>query len=66
MVFYDPRQLVIDIEVFLFSLIEDLMLLWDEGVEVHDGFDNEFFYMHAILFVLSMMLICMETCWVIM
>jgi len=31
-------------------LIEDLKLLWDEEVEVFDGFANETFKMHVILF----------------
>ena len=45
-----PRQPGNDIDVYLSPLIEDLTKLWDEGVLVFDGFQNETFLMHAMLF----------------
>jgi len=36
--------------VYLSSLIGDLKLLWDLGVEVFDGFGNKTFKMHAMIF----------------
>jgi len=36
--------------VYLNSLVEDLKLLWDQWVEVFDGFANKPFQMHAMLF----------------
>ena len=45
-----PRQPGNDIDVYLSPMIEDLKLLWDDGVEVFDGFANESFQMHAMLF----------------
>jgi len=44
------RQPEDDIDVYLSPLIEDLMLIWHQGVEVFDGFGNEIFKMHAMLF----------------
>ena len=38
-----PRQLGNDIDVYLSLLIDDLTKLWDEGVLVFDGFQNETF-----------------------
>jgi len=35
-----PRQPENDIDVYLSSLIEDLRLLWDEGVEVFDAYEK--------------------------
>ena len=45
-----PRQLGNDIDVFLSPLIGDLRKLWDEEVSVFDGFRNETFHLHAMLF----------------
>jgi len=45
-----PRQSGNDINVYLSSLIEDLTKLWDEGVLVFDGFQNETFQMPTMLF----------------
>jgi len=47
-----PRQLRNDTNVYLSSIIEDLKLIWYQGVEVFDGFANETFKMHAMLFKL--------------
>ena len=33
-----PRKFRNDIDVYLISLIEDLRLLWDQGVEVFDAY----------------------------
>jgi len=35
-----PRQPGNDIDVYLSPLIEDLRLLWDEGVEVFDAYES--------------------------
>ena len=45
-----PRHPRNDIDVYLTPLIEDLRKLWAEGVLVFDGFQNETFQMHAMLF----------------
>ena len=45
-----PRQPGNDIDVYLSPLIEDLKKLWDEGVSVFDGFQNETFDLRAMLF----------------
>ena len=39
-----------DIDVYLSPLIQDLKLMWDQGVEVFDEFANETFKMHVMLF----------------
>jgi len=41
MMFFGPKQLGNDINVYLNPLIEDLKLLWNEGVDVFDAFKNE-------------------------
>ncbi|GAU37881.1 hypothetical protein TSUD_395650 [Trifolium subterraneum] len=43
-----PRQLGNDIDVYLSPLIEDLRMLWEEGVDVLDAYSNENFKMRAI------------------
>jgi len=45
-----PKQPGNDSDVYLSPLIEDLKLMWDQGVEVFDGFANETFKLHAMLF----------------
>ena len=45
-----PRQPGNDIDVYLSPLIDDLRLLWDEGVEVDDAYSGEKFKMRAMLF----------------
>jgi len=44
------RQPGNDIDVYLSPLIEDLTKLWDEGVLVFDGFQNETFHLRIMLF----------------
>ena len=44
-----PRQPGNDIDVYLSPLIEDLRLLWDEGVEVFDAYENVNFNLRALL-----------------
>jgi len=39
-----------DIDVYLSPLIEDLRKLWDEGVDVFDGYQNETFKLSAMVF----------------
>ena len=45
-----PKQPENDINVYLNPLIEDLKLLWNDGVDVFDAFKNESFRLHAMLF----------------
>ena len=45
-----PRQPGNDIDVYLSPLIDDLRLLWNEGVEVDDAYSGEKFKMRAMLF----------------
>ena len=45
-----PKQPGNDINIYLSPLIEDLKLMWDQGVELFDGFANETFKMHSMLF----------------
>jgi len=50
MVISSPKNPGNNIDVYLNLLIEDLKLLWNEGVNVFDVFKNEFFRLHAMLF----------------
>ena len=50
MMIFDPRQSRNGIDIYLSPLIEDLKLMWDQGFEVFDGFANETFKMHVMLF----------------
>jgi len=45
-----PRQPGNDIDVYLSPLIEDLKLLWDEGIEVFDAYEKVNFNLRALLF----------------
>ncbi|KAK2444967.1 hypothetical protein QL285_015951 [Trifolium repens] len=45
-----PRQPGNDIDVYLSPLIDDLRLLWEEGVDVLDAYSGEQFNMRAMLF----------------
>jgi len=45
-----PRQPGNDIDVYLSPLIEDLRLLWDEGIEVFDAYEKVNFNLRALLF----------------
>ena len=45
-----PIQPGNDIDVYLAPLIEDLKLLWDEGIEVYDGYRKNYFNLKAKLF----------------
>jgi len=44
-----PRQPENDIDVYLSPLIEDLRLLWDEGIEVFDAYEMVNFNLRALL-----------------
>ncbi|XP_027911496.1 uncharacterized protein LOC114170208 [Vigna unguiculata] len=44
-----PKQPGNDIDVYLTPLIEDLRLLWEEGVEVFDAHGNDNFNLRALL-----------------
>jgi len=50
MMISSPKQPGNDIEFYLSPLIEDLKLMWDQSVEVFDGFANETFKIHVMLF----------------
>jgi len=50
MMISEPRQSENDIDVYLSHLIEDLRLLWDEGVEVFDAHEKANFNLRAMLF----------------
>ncbi|KAL6557058.1 hypothetical protein OROHE_006934 [Orobanche hederae] len=45
-----PIQPGNDIDVYLAPLTEDLKLLWEEGIEVHDRYRNDHFRLKAMLF----------------
>ena len=45
-----PRQPGNDIDVFLRPLIDDLKMLWNEGVETYDAYRSETFCLKAMLF----------------
>ena len=45
-----PRQSGNDINVCLKLLIDDLKLLWEEGVDVYDSYSQELFCLRAMLF----------------
>src|ERR1043165_8506954 len=45
-----PKQPGNDIDVYLKPLIEDLKILWENGVEVYDGYRKENFNLRAMLF----------------
>ncbi|XP_074324286.1 uncharacterized protein LOC141661201 [Apium graveolens] len=47
---YGPIQPGNDIDVYLAPLIEDLKLLWEEGIEVEDRYRNDHFRLKAMLF----------------
>ncbi|XP_062108477.1 uncharacterized protein LOC133819291 [Humulus lupulus] len=44
-----PKQPGNDIDIYLEPLVEDLKLLWNEGVDAHDALDNTNFKLRAIL-----------------
>nr|KYP59483.1 hypothetical protein KK1_014919 [Cajanus cajan] len=45
-----PRQPGNDIDVYLSPLVEDLKMLWEEGIDVFDGYSGELFRLRAMLF----------------
>jgi len=45
-----PKQPGNDIDVYLSPLIDDLRVLWEEGVDVFDAYSGEHFNMRAMLF----------------
>ena len=50
MMISSPRQPGNAIDVYLNPLIEDMTELWDEGVVVFDGYQNETFKLRPMLF----------------
>ncbi|MBJ3415111.1 hypothetical protein JGB96_23555, partial [Salmonella enterica subsp. enterica serovar Derby] len=45
-----PKQPGNDIDVYLAPLLEDLVTLWNEGVQVWDAYKRENFTLRAMLF----------------
>ena len=45
-----PKQPENDIDVYLAPLIEDLITLWDKGIEVFDAYSQERFNLRAMIF----------------
>jgi hypothetical protein len=45
------KQAGTDIDVFLESLMEDMVKLWNEGVRMWDQYQQEYFTLYAIIFV---------------
>ena len=50
MIISRPRQPRNDINVYLSPLIEDLRLLWNEGIEIFDAYEKVNFKLRAFLF----------------
>ena len=48
-----PKQPGKDIDVYLAPLIEDLKMLWNEGVDVFDAYKKETFKLRALFFRLN-------------
>ena len=46
---FGPRQPGNDIDIYLAPLIEDLITLWEVGVQVYDAHQQEFFTLRVIL-----------------
>ena len=51
MIIFGPRQPGNDIEVFLEPLMEDMKILWEDGVKMMDAFLKKEFTLKAIIFV---------------
>jgi hypothetical protein len=51
MLIFRPRQPDNDIDVFLEPLMEDMKILWEEGVKMIDASRKEKFTLKAIIFV---------------
>ena len=47
---YGPKQPGNDIDVYLAPLIEDLKLLWNEGVQMFDAYSKTNFTLRAMIF----------------
>ena len=46
-----PKQPGDDIDVYFEPLVEDLELLWDEGVVIYDAFKQQSFTLRCMLFL---------------
>jgi len=44
-----PLQLGNDIDVYLRPVVDELKMLWSDGVKVYDGFKRESFKVHAMV-----------------
>ena len=49
MIISGPKQPGNDIDVYLTPLVEDLILLWEKGVDVYHAHRNENFNLRALL-----------------
>ena len=52
MIISGPRQSGNDIDVFLEPLLEDMKILWEDGVKMMDAFLKKEFTLKAIIYVL--------------
>ena len=46
-----PKQPGDDIDVYFAPLVEDLKLLWEEGVKIYDAYREEHFTLRCMLFI---------------
>ena len=46
-----PKQPGTDIDVFLEHLLKDMKKLWEDGIRMWDEYRQEYFTLHAIIFV---------------
>jgi hypothetical protein len=56
-----PKQSANDIDMYLEPLVQDLLKLWETGVEVWDAYKKEYFNLRALLFLPSMTIKALET-----
>ncbi|XP_054797583.1 uncharacterized protein LOC129302714 [Prosopis cineraria] len=49
---YGPKQPGNNIDIFLAPLIEDLKMLWEEGVDVFDAYKQEHFKLRVMIFTI--------------
>lgn len=50
LIIYGPRQPLTDIDAYLRPLIDELKILWDEDVEVFNGYEKQNFNLRTIIF----------------
>ena len=57
-----PRQPSNDIDIYLASLIEDLITLWEVGVQVYDAHQQDFFTLRVVILWTINDFLAHETC----